>query len=182
MIGDKGAELIAYARSLNHPTRMYIKPETKSPHVFMAGPDVDPDIILTNGQYHLVFHTKTRNMKLNIKKFDLVFDFGCKLLKFANYHEFLKQRETNKYVKFFFEYTNICEDMFTIAKLNEGMHIPITFKIVKYYRDVMKQNNLEDMEQYHMILNPFRETEFDWWGVNEEGKLDYHNICKEAKE
>lgn len=177
MIGDKSVEIIAQARNLNYPTRMNIS-LTKTPHTFMTGPDIDADIILTNGLYHLVYHTKTRLQKVNVrKKFDIVFDFGNKLLKVENYHELEMQARTNRYAKFFFEYTNLCKEMFIIAGLNEGMHIPFVFDVVKYYKDVCAEQGWKIDEGYHMILNPYRESNCTFWG-EEDNKLVYYDISR----
>ena len=175
MIGDKTREVIANARGMTWPIRMMIS-LTGSPLTFMESPSTNPFLVATFGTYHLVYNTKTRNGEDNLKRFSLVYDFGRRFLKCSNYEELQRQAVTNDLARFFIKYTNICPDMFTIAMQNESMHIPVTFDVVKYNRDIRKQIGVEDPEEYAMVFNPFKPTFGSRWKADNEGELCYTDL------
>lgn len=175
MIGDRTREVIANARGMTWPMRMIVD-ITGSPLTFMSSPSTNPFLVATFGTYHLVYSTKTRNGEDNVKRFSLVFDFGRKFLKCSNFQELERQAVTNDLARFFLKYTNICEEMFKIAMQNEKMHIPVTFDVVKYNRDIRKQIGVEDPEEYAMIFNPFKPTHGSRWNVDEENNIYYMDL------
>ena len=175
MLGDNAKELIAYARRLNYPTRMFIS-LTSSCLTEGTGPDTNSDIILTNGLYHLAFNTRTRNNEKNAKRFCLVFDFGKGFIKFESWAELEEQAKSNEHVRFLLKYTNLHPHMLTIARQNEGMHIPVTFDIIKYDTEIRTREGWGPKE-FHMMYNPFRETQTTWYGV-EDGKVVKYDINK----
>ena len=177
MIGDKARGVIANARRMTWPTRMMIS-LTGSAYEFMDTPVTNPDIVATYGTYHLVYNTKTRNGEDNVKRFALVFDFGKQYLKCSNFAELKTQAVTNDIARFFLKYTNVCEEMFTIAFFNEGMHIPVTFDVVKYNQDIRKQLQVEDCNEYAMVFNPFKPTHGSRWRVDENDKIYYMDLNK----
>ena len=175
MIGDNAKELIAKARRLNYPTRMFIS-LTSSCLVPGTGPDNNPDIICTNGLYHLVYNTRTRNNEYNKKKFCIVYDFGQQFTKFDSWNELKAQAETNDYVRFFLKYTNIDPHMLTLARHNEGMHLPVVFDIIKYDKEIRTREGIGPQE-FFMEFNPFRETKTTWYEVKD-GKIHKYDIDK----
>lgn len=175
MIGDKAREVIANARGMTWPTRMVLD-ITGSPLKFMDSPSTNPNLITTFGTYHLVFNTMTRTGAENVKKFCLVFDFGRKFMKCGNFQELERQAVTNDLARFFLKYTNLCDEMFTIAVHNEGMHIPVTFDIVKYNNDIRKQLGVEDYHEYAMVFNPFKPKKTSRWDVDEDNNIYYKEI------
>lgn len=174
MIGDKAREIIAQARRMSYPTRLMININVK-PLEFMEGPDTNPDIISTHGTYHLVFNTRTRNGEVNVKKFNLVFDFGRGFVKCSNYYELKKQAETNEHVRFLLKYTNLCPRLFTIAKLNEGMQIPVCLDIAKIDDEIRASVGNTNKEEYIMSYNSFKPTETTWW-KEENGRLKMYDL------
>ncbi len=172
MIGDRAREVIANARNMNWPTRMMVS-LTGSPLKFMETPDTNPNIIATFGTYHLVYNTNTRTGKENVKRFSLVFDFGRKFLKCSNFQELERQAVTNDLARFFLKYTNICNEVFEIACQNEGMHIPVTFDVVKYNQDIREKLGVENGHNYAMIFNPFKPTWGSRWDVDEKDNIYY---------
>lgn len=177
MIGDKTREVIANARGMTWPTRMIID-ITGSPLDFMASPSTNPFLIATFGTYHLVYNTKTRNGEDNVKRFNLVFDFGRKFVKCSNFQELERQAVTNDLARFFLKYTNLCDEMFTIAMQNEGMHIPVTFDIVKYNNDIRAKLGIENLKEYAMVFNPFKPTYGSRWKVDENDNIYYTDLDK----
>lgn len=177
MIGDKAREVIANARGMTWPMRMILD-ITGSPLTFMDSPSTNPNLIATFGTYHLVFSTNTRTGNENVKKFSLVYDFGRRFLKCNNYQELERQAVTNDLVRFFLKYTNLCDEMFTIAVHNEGMHIPVTFDIVKYNNDIRKKLGVEDYHEYAMVFNPFKPKKTSRWDVDENDNIYYKEIDK----
>lgn len=175
MIGDNAKELIAQARRLNYPTRMYIS-ITASCLTEGTGPDINSDIICTNGLYHLVYNTRNRNNELNTKKYCLVYDFGRGFIKFQGWDELQEFAKTNDHVKFLLKYTNLHSHMLTIARQNEGMHIPVIFDIMKYDTEIRTREGW-GLKEYHMMYNPFRETQTTWYGV-EDNKIVKYDINK----
>lgn len=178
MIGDNGKGVIALARSMNYPTRMFIS-LTGSCLEFGTAPDINCDIICTNGLYHLVYNTRTRNNEINAKKFCLVYDFGRKFTKFETWKELEAQAQTNDYVRFFLKYTNLHPHMLTIARQNEGMHIPVSFDIIKYDNEIRTREGWAPKE-WHMMYNPFRDSQTAWYGVDESGKIYKYDIDKKG--
>ena len=175
MIGDNAKGVIANARRMTWPTRMMVS-LSGSAYEFMDSPVTNPDIVATYGTYHLVYNTKTRNGEDNVKRFALVFDFGKQYLKCRNFQELERQAVTNDLARFFLKYTNVCDEMFTIAMHNESMHIPVTFNVVKYNQDIRKQIGVEDPEQYAMVFNPFKPTHGSRWKVDENDKIYYTDL------
>lgn len=170
MIGDKTREVIANAQGMTWPMRMIVD-ITGNPLDFMASPSTNPFLVATFGTYHLVYSTKTRNGEDNVKRFSLVFDFGRKFLKCRNFQELERQAVTNDLARFFIKYTNICDEMFTIAMQNEKMHIPVAFDIVKYNNDIRAKLGVVDLKEYAMVFNPFKPTVGSRWGIDNEGDL-----------
>lgn len=154
MIGDNAKGLIASARKILFPTRMFVnvKAELLKPG---ETPDTNPDIISTYGQYHIVYNVCTRNGEPAKKKFALVTDFGQGYIKFANWVDFHNQQYTNEFVKFILKYTNMSKQLVNIAVQNEGMHIPIQFDVIKYDADVRAKAGIEDKTRRIRSFNPF---------------------------
>lgn len=180
MIGDKQKELIACARRLNYPTRMYIS-LTASCLTPGIAPDTNCDIILTNGLYHLTYNTRNRNNELNTKKYCLVFDFGRGFIKFQGWDELNDFASTNDHVRFLLKYTNLHPHMLTIARQNEGMHIPVVFDIMKYDTEIRTREGWGPKE-YHMMYNSFRETQTTWYSVEDDKIIKYDIGRKEGTE
>lgn len=176
MIGDKQKELIAYARRLNYPTRMFIS-LTGSCLKEGAGPDTDSDIVTTNGQYHLVYNTRNRLNELNKRKFCIVYDFGKGYFKFYSWDDLEEQANSNEHVRFFLKYTNLQPHMLSIARQNEGMHFPIALDIMKYDTEIRKREGWGPKD-YHMIYNPFKETKTTWYEVKD-GKIEKYDINRD---
>lgn len=175
MIGDRAREVIANARNFTWPTRMMINLKGK-PLKFMDSPDTNPDVVSTYGNYHFVYRRKTRNGNDNVKCFAIIFDFGNKFLKFANYNELKLQAETNELAKFVLTYTTLRADMFSIAVQNESMRLPVSLDVVKYNRDIRKQLGNESYSKYEMVFNPFKPKLNSRWNVNENDEIFYEEI------
>lgn len=177
MIGDNTKELIAYVRRLNYPTRMCIS-LTASCLTPGIAPDVSSDIIMTNGLYHLAYNTRNRNNELNKKKYCLVFDFGRGFVKFLGWDDLNEQAQTNDHVRFLLKYTNLHPHMLTIARQNEGMHIPVLFDIMKYDTEIRTREGWGPKE-YHMMYNSFKETQTTWYELKDNQVVKY-DIKKES--
>lgn len=175
MIGDKARGVIANARNMTWPMRMIVD-ITGSPLIFMSSPDTNPNLIATFGTYHLVYNTTTRNGNENVKRFAIVFDFGRRFLKCSNFQELERQAVTNDLARFFLKYTNLCDEMFEIACQNEGMHIPVTFDVVKYNRDIREKLGVENGHNYEMIFNPFKPKWNSRWDVDENNNIYYKEL------
>lgn len=175
MIGDKAREVIANARSMTWPIRMIVD-ITGTPLTFMDSPSTNPNLVATFGTYHLVYNTTTRNGNENLKRFAVVYDFGRRFLKCRNFQELERQAVTNDLARFFLKYTNLCDEMFEIACQNEGMHIPVTFDVIKYNKDIREKLNVESGHNYEMVFNPFKPKWNSRWDVDENNNIYYKEL------
>lgn len=154
MIGDNARGLIASARKMAFPTRMNLNINAE-PLKLGETPDLNPNVISTYGQYHLTYNVYARTGELNKKRFAIVVDFGKGYFKFGNWVELYNQQFTNDYIKFILKYTNINKDFMQIAVENEGMHIPLTFDVLKFDADVRKKAGITDKTKRIRCFNPF---------------------------
>lgn len=175
MIGDKAREVIANARGMTWPIRMIVD-ITGTPLTFMDSPSTNPNLVATFGTYHLVYNTTTRNGNENLKRFAVVYDFGRRFLKCRNFQELERQAVTNDLARFFLKYTNLCDEMFEIAVQNEGMHIPVTFDVIKYNKDIREKLNVENGHNYEMVFNPFKPKWNSRWDVDENNNIYYKEL------
>lgn len=54
-------------------------------------------------------------------------------MRVSGYEEFLEKSKTNKGLAWLSRHTNICPELFEIAKINTGCFIPIAVDIMKYF-------------------------------------------------
>lgn len=57
-------------------------------------------------------------------------------MRVSGYEEFLEKAKTNKGFAWLAKHTNICPELFDIAKKNPGCFFPIAVDIIKYYKDI----------------------------------------------
>ena len=56
------------------------------------------------------------------------------------------------------------------------MHIPVTFDVVKYNKDIREKLGVENGHNYEMIFNPFKPKWNSRWDVDENNQIYYKEL------
>lgn len=164
MIGDNARQVITSAKDLLNATRVKSFLNLKGiPLKPFETPEVNPDVVITTGNYSFRFMPYKKDGTKNTKKFVMSFDFLNKVIKFRCWRDFEEQAKSNDIVKFFKDFTNISKDMFRTATRNMYMVIPVHVDYVKLEKHLLNQLSEEEKAvPYIKIFNPYGMEGEDW--------------------
>lgn len=141
MLGD-GAKQALIANEQNHKrtVRALISIDLKYPKKG-ENPYESKDFFLTTGQYAVIYKPSDIHGRQRKKPIVISTDIHDKMcISIINWKGFIQATKTDSYWAFVYKYTNICEEMLTVAYANPYVRIPFTLDFLKLEKAIKRKN------------------------------------------
>lgn len=141
MLGDGAKQaLIADERNHKRTVRALVSIDLKFPKKG-ENPYESKDFFLTTGQYAVIFKPIDIHGRKKKKPIVISTDIHDKMcMSIINWRDFLQATKRDSYWEFVYKYTNICEEMVSVAYANPFVRIPFTLDLLKLEKAIKRKN------------------------------------------